>query len=167
MGRGKPTIAPLDVKIDPVKCMGEWYVQYGIPAAPFLENGGHNGLEFYEWNEQKQRVSVTYTFNEKSFAGKVSKSGQIGRVAPGDTNGTHWQTKPVIGCFTFPVWLTYYIVDIDPENYDWLTASAPGAWWLYIMTRKKVLTDAELQPRLDVVEKLGVDMSKLQRMPQQ
>ena len=60
--------------------MGDWYVQYGIPAVGLLENGGHNGRERYHWDESTQRVSVTYTFNEKSFSGRVNESTQIGRV---------------------------------------------------------------------------------------
>lgn len=162
---GKPDIKPLEKQIDPKKCMGKWYVQYGIFAAPFLENGAHNGLENYEWDEAKQQVKVTYTFNEKSFDGKVNKSGQKGRVAPGSKFGTHWNTKPVIGCFTFPVWLDYYIVDV-PDDYSYLTACAPGAWWCYIMTREKVVDDATLEPRIALLEKMGVDRKKLVRVPQ-
>ena len=32
--------------------------------------------------------------------GKVNESHQIGRVAASSSNGTHWQTKPIIGCCT-------------------------------------------------------------------
>ena len=37
-----PQLRPLDKKIEVKKCMGNWYVQYAIYAAAFLEKGSHN-----------------------------------------------------------------------------------------------------------------------------
>ena len=88
------------------------------------------------------------------------------QVAERNSNGTHWRTKPKIGGCTLPFWLDYYIIDVDVENYQYLTASAPGAWWLYIMTRKQCVDDADLAPRLEVVRAMGVNMDKLKRVPQ-
>ena len=160
-----PDMAPLSEPIDPEKCLGDWYVQYGIPAVAAVEDGGHNGKEHYTMDPITKRVKVAYTFNEGSFAGKVNASGQIGRVA--SPNGTHWQTKPIIGGCTFPCWINYYVVDVDRTNYEYMTASAPGAWWVYVMTREQVVDDKVLEPRLEVLRSKGIDMSKLRRMPQQ
>ena len=51
-------VAPLDRKIDPMKLMGNWYVQLAIPT-PF-DRTAHNGLEQYSWDDAKKRVSVKY-----------------------------------------------------------------------------------------------------------
>lgn len=160
-----PDMAPLSEPIDPEKCLGDWYVQYGIPAVAAVEDGGHNGKEHYTMDPITKRVKVAYTFNEGSFVGKVNASGQIGRVA--SPNGTHWQTKPIIGGCTFPCWINYYVVDVDRTNYEYMTASAPGAWWVYVMTREQVVDDKVLEPRLELLRSKGIDMSKLRRMPQQ
>jgi len=48
--------------------------------------------------------------------------------------------KPWLGFFYMPLWLDYYILDIDTKDYSYLVASSPatsgfGAW-MYIMTRQ-------------------------------
>ena len=113
------------------------------------------------------RVTVTYTFNAGSFDGKISKTGQRGRVAPNDANGTHWQVKPIIGCCTVPFWLEYYIVDVA-DDYSYLSCVGPafGSYWCYIMTRKQEVDDASLAPRVAALAEIGVDTSKLIRIPQ-
>lgn len=124
-------------------------------------------VENYEFDEATQRVTVTYTFNENSFNGKVNKSGQKGRVAPKDANGTHWNVKPIIlaACgITLPIWLDYYILDV-PDDYSYLSCAAPTGWWCYIMTRKQICTDEELAPRVEHLKSLGIDTSKLIRVP--
>ena len=138
-----PKFEPLAKKIDTQKCMGDWYVQSGV-AVLGSEKKGHNHLEQYAWDATTERVAVSYSFNELTPTGKVNASTQIGRVKPGDANGTHWQVKPLIGWFRVPVWLDYYIVDVDTENYSWIIAAAPSGWWIYIMTREKVVGDAAM-----------------------
>ena len=81
-------------------------------------------------------------------------------------NGTHWQVKPLIGWFRVPVWLDYYIVDVDTENYSWIIAAAPSGWWIYIMTREKVVGDAALAPHLEFLKSKGVNLSKVTRFNQ-
>lgn len=163
---GKPVPVALDSKIDPKRCMGTWYVQYAIPAAAFIEKGAHNGTEQYTFDDKQGSVSVTYTFNEGSFDGPINRSMQRGRVSPKSTNGTIWNVKPIIGPCIFPVWLDYLIIDLDTAAYSYMTASAPGGWWLYVMTREQEVTDATLEPRLEVLRKFGFDCNLLTRMPQ-
>ena len=47
-------VQPLDVQIDPKKCMGDWYVQVASPTP--LDKNQRNGLEQYTWDEKKQQV---------------------------------------------------------------------------------------------------------------
>ena len=48
-GAAKFALAPLDRKIDTMKCMGDWYVQRGVPALAFfvcersLNQSSHRG----------------------------------------------------------------------------------------------------------------------------
>jgi apolipoprotein D and lipocalin family protein len=171
MGRGAAmaaTIAPLAKRIDPLKCMGDWYVQVAIPT-PF-DRGAHNGLEQYTWNEQKQRVKVKYTFNNKSFTGKLTEVTQVGRVAPKSENGTTWQVAPWLGFMYTPFWLDYIIIDVD-EDYSYMVCSSPStgglAPWMYIMTRQKVVTDESLEPLKATAVKAGWDAAKMERVPHQ
>ena len=52
-------VRPLDVQIDPMRCMGDWYVQVAIPT-PF-DKTACNGLEQYVFDEAKQQVGVCTT----------------------------------------------------------------------------------------------------------
>ena len=160
-----PKFEPAAKKIDPMRCMGDWYVQSGV-AILGAERTGFNHLEQYEWDAANSRVNVAYSFNEMSPTGKVNASTQIGRVKPGDDNGTHWQVKPLIGCIRVPVWLDYYIVDVDTENYEWIVAAAPSGWWIYIMTRTKCVDDAVLAPHHELLRSKGVNMAKVTRFNQ-
>jgi hypothetical protein len=45
-----PSITPLNLKIDPMKCMGNWFVQVAVPT-PFDRNAT-NGLEEVQLNTQ-------------------------------------------------------------------------------------------------------------------
>ena len=116
-------IAPLDSKIDALKCMGDWHVQVAIPT-PF-DKQAHNGLEHYEWDEKAKRVRVTYTFNDGSFTGKETVVHQVGRVNPKSENGTKWQVAPIICCCAIPMWLDYIIIDIDSTDYTYMVCSSP------------------------------------------
>ena len=50
-----PVVKALERKIDPVQCMGDWYVQVAIPT-PFDRNA-YNGIEQYEVFHFKSRMS--------------------------------------------------------------------------------------------------------------
>jgi len=163
------SVSPMGRKIDPLRCMGNWYVQVAIPT-PF-DRGAHNGLEQYEWDEKKQRVSVKYTFNSGSFEGKVTTVKQVGRVHPGNENGTTWQVAPWVGFCYMPFWLDYIIIDVDATDYSYMVCSSPSTGgmvpWMYIMTRQKVVTDDYLAPLKAAAVKAGFDESKMERVPQQ
>ena len=67
------------------------YVQVAIPT-PF-DRTAHNGLEQYVWNTKKNRVDVTYTFNDGSFTGKQTVVKQKGRANPKCSTGAKWQAR--------------------------------------------------------------------------
>mmetsp|Transcript_114744 Transcript_114744/g.307650 ORF Transcript_114744/g.307650 Transcript_114744/m.307650 type:complete len:174 (+) Transcript_114744:1274-1795(+) len=163
------SVAPLERKIDPLRCMGNWYVQVSIPT-PF-DRGAANGLEQYEWDEERQRVMVKYTFNSGSFEGKTREVAQVGRVHPESEHGTTWQVAPWLGLFYLPFWLDYIVIDIDDRDYSYMVCSSPStgglAPWMYIMTRQKVVEDDYLKPMQATAVKAGWDAAKMERMPQQ
>lgn len=164
-------VLPAQVKIDPLRCMGDWFVQRFIPASNWLEKPAHNGKENYEYNAEKDRVKVTYTFNKGALDGPVVTTYQRGSVCK-DKGGysTEWAVRPYLGFlglpFHLPFSLSYYILDIDPVNYSFLTCSAPDGSWMYVMTRAQEVDDAYLAPKLEKLSSLGFDMSKIRTMPQ-
>ena len=115
------------------------------------------------------QVNVKFTFE----AGKSSKPSvvyQIGGVDSSNPNNTMWWVRPWLGLFYLPMKLPYIVLDIDAENYTYLTASSPSTTgmgsWLYIMTRQKVVSDEFLAPLRKVASEAGWDLSKSERVPQ-
>jgi len=164
----KMPVTPTTATIDPLKCMGDWYVQVAIPT-PF-DSAAHNGLEQYEWDDKEKRIKVKYTFNDGSFTGKQTVVYQKGRINPSSANGSKWQVKPWLACFYAPFWLDYYVVDIDTKDYSYIVASSPETSgmlaWMYIMTRQKNVSEEFLVPLRAAAAEAGWDMSKAQRVPQ-
>ena len=160
-----PPVRPLASRIEPLKCMGSWYVQVAWPT-PF-DRDATNGLEQYTWNEEKEQVAVKYTFNSKSGAPTVVQ--QIGGVVKTTEDyGTEWWVKPKIGPFYLPFRAPYYVVDADTKGYSYLIASSPSTTgmlsWCYIMTRDKHVEDSFLEPLRTKAADAGWDLSKAQRM---
>ena len=58
-------LKPLDKTIDPLSCMGTWYVQRQVPALAILEAGARNGVERYSYDPENERIDVRYTFNRR------------------------------------------------------------------------------------------------------
>lgn len=163
-----PKVAPLAKQIDPLKCMGAWFVQLAVPTA--FDKHAHNGVELYEWDSAKSRVKVSYTFTDKSFEGKETRVYQRGWVNGANPNNTTWGVSPWLGVFYLPFRLPYMIIDVD-EKYTRLTASSPSTTgmgaWLYIMTREPVVGEEELDPGRKAAAAAGWDLNQLVRVPQQ
>jgi apolipoprotein D and lipocalin family protein len=163
-------VVPAQIKIDPLRCMGDWFVQRLIPASNWLEGPAHNGMERYEHDPANDRVKVTYTFNKGAPDGPVVKTYQRGYVRKDKGGyGTEWAVRPYLGMvglpFHLPFSLSYYILDVDPDSY--MTASAPDGSWMYLITRQQVVDEAFLAPKLEKLVSLGFDKSKIKTMPQQ
>ena len=71
--------------------MGKWYVIAG--RFTFMEDGAHNAVEEYTWNERKQRIDINFYFNKDSFKGPIKKIPQKGWIENKKTNAT-WKVSP-------------------------------------------------------------------------
>ena len=163
---------PARMKIDPLRCMGDWYVQRLVPASNWLEGTAHNGKERYTYDEKTGSVQVKYTFNKGGFHGPVVTTYQQGRVRTENKErfGTSWAVRPYLGFlyipFYLPFELQYNIIDIDPVDYKFIVCSAPNGSWMYVMTREQEVDDAFLAPALTKLAAVGFDMSKVRKMQQ-
>ena len=137
------------------------------------EKNAHNAKENYTYDEKSKKVKVTYTFNEKHFDGKLVTSSQRGRFK--NELGTEWAVRPYLGLvylpFHLPFDLPYYVLDVGDADasglYSSLICAAPDGSWMYIMTRRQVMSEASLEPHLAFVERLGFNRCNLMVFPQQ
>lgn len=63
------------------------------------------------------------------------------------------------------VWANYWIIDLDP-NYQYAVIGEPDREYLWILSRKPEMNDAEYQRILRNVEAKGYAPARLQRTPQ-
>ena len=150
-------LTPCGTAVDPKACMGTWYVQRQIPALALLERGARNGVETYEWDDAKDRFSVSYAFNRRGKEGTTTVR-QRGWVA--SESGTTWQVAPLLGGFCPPVRLPFVLLDVKPASH--MVCSGGLESWLYVMTRERQPDEALLDRLLGSVEQAGFDMSKVE-----
>jgi lipocalin len=153
-------ITPLQTRIDPMRCMGNWYVHRSIPTP--LDSNVCNGLEQYTWNEAKQRVEVQYTYNSGALDGPLSTVFQHGWVTDKEL-GTTWGVSPKIGPFFVPFKLPYYILDVDMKEYSYIVCAGTPGPWAYVMTRTpKPPAEDEVKAWLGLLEQAGLDVSRVE-----
>lgn len=144
-------------KVDIQRFMGDWYVIASIPT-PF-EKGVYNGLETYSWNEEKQRIDISFTFRKDSFEGPKKEITQKGWIAD-PVGKAHWKVSPF-----WPLKFDYLVIDLA-EDYSWTTVGVPDKSYVWIMSRTPKMSVENLNKAKSRIEKLGYKMEDLLVIPQ-
>lgn len=101
---------------------------------------------------------------EKDGTTKDAKG--AGKVADKTTNAKlKVRFAPGFLSFISAVWANYWIVDLG-ENYDYAVIGEPKREYLWILSRKPEMTDAQYQNILRRVEEKGYNPAKLIKTPQ-
>ena len=66
MGCSSMNFKATNKKLDLERFMGTWYVQSG--RVTLLENGAHNPIEKYTYNEEKERIDIDFSYNKDSLS---------------------------------------------------------------------------------------------------
>ena len=143
--------------VDLERFMGDWYVIANIPT--FLEKGAHNAVETYEMNEDGT-IATTFTFRDGSFDGEKKEYNPKGFVKDTESNSL-WGMR-----FIWPIKADYRIVYLD-DDYSQTIIGRQKRDFVWIMAREPNISEEDYEMLLGVVESLGYDMSKVERVPQQ
>lgn len=143
--------------VDLERFMGDWYVIANIPT--FLEKGAHNAVETYEMNDDGT-IATTFTFRDGGFDGKKKEYNPKGFIRDTESNAL-WGMR-----FIWPIKADYRIVYLD-EDYSQTIIGRQKRDFVWIMARTPDVSEADYEMLLGVVESLGYDMSKVERVPQQ
>lgn len=143
--------------VDIKRFMGDWFVIASIPT-PF-EKGVYNGLETYTWNEQKQRIEVSFTFRKGGFEGEKKEITQKGWIED-PVGKAHWKVQPF-----WPLKFDYLVIDLA-KDYSWTTVGVPDKSYVWIMARKHTMSVEDYQKAIERLRQLGYDLEKLQKVPQ-
>jgi apolipoprotein D and lipocalin family protein len=142
--------------VDLERFMGDWYVIANIPT--FLEKGAHNAVETYALNDDGT-IATTFTFRDGAFDGKEKQYNPKGFIRDTGSNAL-WGMR-----FIWPIKADYRIVHLD-EDYSQTIIGRQKRDFVWIMAREPDISDSDYETLLGVVESLGYDMSKVERVPQ-
>jgi len=142
--------------VDLERFMGDWYVIANIPT--FLEKGAHNAVETYALNEDGT-IATTFTFRDGSFDGEKKEYNPKGFVRDTGSNAL-WGMR-----FIWPIKADYRIVYLDAD-YTQTIIGRQKRDFVWIMARTPDISDADYEKLLGIVESLGYDASRVERVPQ-
>lgn len=137
--------------------MGKWYVLASIPT--FLEKDSHNAVESYRL-ESDDTVATTFTFHKGSLDGPLKTFKPRGWVLDKSTNAT-WGMQ-----FIWPIKAEYVIAYLN-DDYTETVIARSSRDYVWIMARTPEVSVQSYDRLSDKVGKMGYDLSKLRRVPQQ
>lgn len=144
--------------VDIPRFMGPWHVWAG--RTTFLENGAHNAVEKYTWNDEEKRIDVDFTFNKDSFDGKLKSLPQKAWIYDSETNA-HWKVQPF-----WPFKLDYLVIALD-KDYHWTAIGVPSGSYLWIMGREPMVSEEKLAKIIGELDAIGYPINDIVRIPQQ
>ena len=143
--------------VDINRFMGDWYVIANIPT--FIEKNAHNAVEHYDLNEDGT-VATTFSFREGGFDGEMKKYTPTGFIENTETNAI-WGMQ-----FIWPIKGDFRIVYLD-SDYTQTIIGRQARDYVWVMARTPSISEVDYQALIHVIQELGYDTSKINRVPQQ
>lgn len=144
-------------KLDLNRFMGDWYVIAG--RFTIFEKGAHNGLESYTWNQEKEQIDISFTFNKDSFDGKRKEITQTGWVYNQESK-SHWKVRPF-----WPLKLDYLVIALA-DDYSWTAVGVPNGNYLWIMAREWDFSKKKVTDILKKLDESGYPINDIKYVPQ-
>ncbi|WP_412469521.1 lipocalin family protein [Oceanospirillum sp. RT-1-3] len=144
--------------VDIDRFMGDWFVL--AARGTFLEEGQHNSVETYTWNEKEKRIDVNFVFNKDSLDGEQKVLTQKAWIEDTKTNA-HWKIQ-----LFWPLKFDYLVVALDPK-YEWVAIGVPDEKYLWIMSRKysNDYASKTVAKAIKQLDELGYNTSELILIP--
>jgi apolipoprotein D and lipocalin family protein len=136
--------------------MGRWYVVAAIPT--FLERDAHDAVESYELNTDGT-IATTFTFRRGSFDGPVKTYEPRGYIE--SESNAIWGMQ-----FVWPFKADYRVIYLDAA-YSETIIGRQKRDYVWVMARRPVLPDRDLDALIDRVAAAGYDRADIVRVPQQ
>ena len=151
--------APLETVdfVDLDRFMGDWYVIANIPT--FAEKGAYNAVETYAMNDDGT-IATTFVFRKDGFNGKRKEHNPKGFVLDSRSNAV-WGMQ-----FIWPIKADYRIVYLT-DDYSRTIIARNKRDYVWIMAREPTIDEADYESLISLVENMGYDVTKIQKVPQQ
>ena len=144
-------------QVDLPSFMGDWYVIACIPT--LIETEAYNAVESYKLNKDGS-IDTTFTFHKGGFNGPEKIYRPRGIVVKNSGNAL-WGMQ-----FIWPIKAEYRIAYLAPD-YKTTVIARNARDYVWIMARSPVIPDNQYHELTDFISKLGYDLSKLRKVPQQ
>lgn len=144
-------------QVDLKRFMGKWYVIAGRFTS--FEDGAHNAIEDYTWNDKEERIDIDFNYREDSFNGEYKSIPQKAFIFNKTTNA-HWKVQPF-----WPLKFDYFVIALDKE-YKWTAIGVPSTKYLWIMHRDWNISKEQLAEMTEAVKNAGYPITDLERLPQ-
>jgi apolipoprotein D and lipocalin family protein len=143
--------------VDLDRFMKKWFVIAGRLTS--FEEGAHNAVEEYKYNQKEQRIDISFSFNKDSFDGKLKEIPQKAWPENKETNA-HWKISPF-----WPLKFDYLIIALA-DDYSWTAIGVPNQKYLWIMADDWNMSEAKLQEVINQIRKAGYPVNDIIRVPQ-
>lgn len=143
--------------VDMDRFMTKWFVIAGRLTS--FEEGAHNAIESYSWNEKKERIDIDFSFRKDSFTGEKKSIPQKGWLHDEKSNA-HWKISPF-----WPLKFNYLIIDLA-DDYSWTVIGVPNQKWVWIMASDWDMSDEQLAMIVKRIEDMGYSTKDIKRVPQ-
>lgn len=153
---GNPNVQPPAKPVDLDRYLGLWHEQARYEA-PFQR--GCEAVTAEYGRRTDGLISVTNRCRQGSLTGREKVSRGRARIVPNSQNA-----KLKVSFFG-PFWGDYWVLD-RADDYSWAIVSAPSGRYLWLLTRKAALSDAEYGALVDRTRALGFDTELLRRTQQ-
>jgi apolipoprotein D and lipocalin family protein len=146
-----PTVAHVDIP----RFMGSWYVIASIPT--YLEKNAYNAVESYEKNPEGT-IKTTFTYHKGTFDGPLKTMTPTGFIS--DSSNAVWGMR-----LLWPFKSEYLIAYLNAD-YSQTIIARNARDHVWIMAKKRSISDAEYQGLVDRAGVMGYDIARIQRVPQ-
>lgn len=143
--------------VDLERFMGPWYVIANIPT--FLEKDAYNAVETYTLNDDGT-IATNFKFRKGAADGEEKEYNPKGFVIDKTSNAL-WGMR-----FVWPIKADYRIVYLD-DDYSTTIIGRQKRDFVWLMARTPTIPDDEYDRLESMIESLGYDLTKLQRVPQE
>jgi apolipoprotein D and lipocalin family protein len=142
--------------VDLQRFMGDWYVIASIPT--YIERDAHNAIESYRLADDG-RIATTFRFRTGGFNGPEKVYRPTGFVRNRDSNAI-WGMQ-----FIWPVKADYRIVYLSPD-YGQTVIGRQARDYVWIMARTPAIPAADYASILELLQRQGYDIGRVQKVPQ-
>lgn len=146
------------------KYMGDWNVIAYIPNT--IEKNCVRSIESYALRADG-KIDNWFVCNKSK--GKQLKLTALAWVENTKTNA-EWRVRfnldTFFGKIPIPLHFSYFIIDLDPDDYSYTAVGHPSRSLLWIMSKNKSIDEKTYQNILYRIKNQGYDISKIVKLPQ-